>query len=105
MDRLPGITSVAAFYIHITIRPPARTRKQKRCIKGLCHGWLVQFFLKKQCQLLILIRWTALKLEKLLVNEKYQLREPLYQTSQATKMNFENLLGEKVYKKHNYNPY
>ena len=46
MDRLPGITSVAAFYIHITIRPPARTRKQKRCIKGLCHGWLVQFFLK-----------------------------------------------------------
>ena len=36
---------VAAFYVHITIRPPARTRRQKRCTKGLCHGWLVHFVL------------------------------------------------------------
>ena len=66
---------------------------------------LASLFCLKQCQLRILIRWTALKLEKLLVDEKSELHEPLYQTSQATKMNFENLLGEKVYKKHNYNPY
>ena len=36
---------VAAFYIHITIRPPPRTHRQKRCLKGLCHGWLVHFVL------------------------------------------------------------
>ena len=66
---------------------------------------LASLFCLKQCQLRILIRWTALKLEKLLVNEKYQLREPLYQRSQATKMNFENLLGEQVFKKHNGNPF
>ena len=35
---------VAAFYIHITIRPPAHTRRQKRCIKSLYRDWLVHFF-------------------------------------------------------------
>ena len=49
MARLPGITSGKSWlppFIHtITIRPPARTRRQKRCIKALYHVCLVHFVL------------------------------------------------------------
>ena len=88
-------------YVHLPVHI-GRKDVYKESVSRLASSFFCFF---KQCQLRILIRWTALKLEKLLVDEKSELHEPLYQTSQATKMNFENLLGEKVYKKHNYNPY
>ena len=77
-------------------------------LKGLCHSCSVHFVNKPYYAS---FNWLSMKLEKLLVNDKITVScqinvfWALYQTIQTTKMNFEKLLGEQVFKNHNCNSF
>ena len=70
-----------------------------KCLKGLWHGYLVTRLYS---------RWTWYQVKEWQNHSFFQTKyvsQALYQTLQTTKMNFESLLGEQVFKNHNCNPF
>ena len=70
-----------------------------KCLKGLWHGCLVTRLYSL---------WTWYQVKEWQNHSFFQTKyvsQALYQTLQTTKMNFESLLGEQVFKNHNCNPF